>query len=364
MQAGTFSARRSGDSVLPFFPPMETKPPSRVRMLDIARKLGVSQPTVSRALGDDPRISTAVRRQVREAAKALGYQPDPMLSALAHYRRSRRAVANAGALAWINGWPDPAELRRFREFDLYWQSAFDEAQRAGYRLEEFVLNEALPPKRLQSVLLARNIRGILIPPHRTCPDWGDFRWSEFCIVRFGHSIATPRAHLVTSDQLTDGLIAFENIRAHGYTRIGLVVSSRSHTRFPAGYLMGQLSAASSLSLPPLVLRETDADADLTSLSAWLEQRRPDAILTDVAPLRDMLRRLGRRAPRDVGLAALSVLDGNADAGIYQNSEEIGRAAVQLVISMIHHNEYGVPAVCREVLVEGRWQNGHSLPRRT
>ena len=66
-------------------------------------------------------------------------------------------------------------------------------------------------------------------------------------------------------------------------------------------------------------------------------------------------------PEDIGLAAFSVLDGNADAGIYQNSEEIGRAAVQLLISLIHHNEHGVPEVCREVLAEGQWQDGSTLP---
>jgi hypothetical protein len=58
-----------------------------------------------------------------------------------------------------------------------------------------------------------------------------------------------------------------------------------------------------------------------------------------------------------------VLDGNADAGIYQNSLEIGRAAVQLLISLIHLNQLGIPEVCREVLIEGRWQDGRTLPPR-
>jgi LacI family transcriptional regulator len=342
----------------------DTHPTPRVRMLDIARKLGVSQPTVSRALGGDPRISEAVRRRVQEAAQDLGYQPDPMLSALAHYRRSRGPIANAGTLAWINGWPDPAGLRRFREFDLYWQGASEEARRAGYRLEEFILDENLSPRRLQSVLLARNIRGILIPPHQACPDWGEFRWSEFCVVRFGYSIANPRVHLVTSDQLTDGLIAVESIRARGYRRIGLVTSARAHTRFPAGYLTAQMNMDTALRIPPLVLREADADADLQQLSGWLEEYAPDAILTGNAPLRDMLSRLDWRVPQDVALAALSVLDGNADAGIYQNSDEIGRAAVQLLISLIHHDQRGIPPLCREVLVEGKWQDGSTLPDRT
>ena len=42
---------------------------------DVARHAGVSQPTVSRALRDDPSVALATRRAVREAAAALGYVP-------------------------------------------------------------------------------------------------------------------------------------------------------------------------------------------------------------------------------------------------------------------------------------------------
>ncbi len=40
---------------------------------DVARLAGVSQPTVSRALRDDPKVSEATKQRVREAALALGY---------------------------------------------------------------------------------------------------------------------------------------------------------------------------------------------------------------------------------------------------------------------------------------------------
>lgn len=40
---------------------------------DVARVAGVSQPTVSRALRDDPRLSEQTKQRVREAAELLGY---------------------------------------------------------------------------------------------------------------------------------------------------------------------------------------------------------------------------------------------------------------------------------------------------
>lgn len=49
---------------------------------DVAKLAGVSQPTVSRALRDDPKVSEATKKRVREAALALGYSPNAIGRAL------------------------------------------------------------------------------------------------------------------------------------------------------------------------------------------------------------------------------------------------------------------------------------------
>jgi LacI family transcriptional regulator len=346
-------------------------PQPRIRLCDIAERLKLSQPTVSRALRDDPRISAVVRRQVQQTAQAMDYRPDPMLTALAHYRRGRVKPSITAELAWLNAWPDPKKLRSFGEFNLYWKGAAAEAEEAGYRLEEFICNADQSPSRVRKILAARNIRGILIPPHQVSPeqlfpDWHTFQWDELCIVKFGHSIREPAAHLVTSDQMNDGLIALQEITRRGYRYVGFVTSTQhalGRVHFAAGYAYGQWELAPDHRLPPLLLSGSNPDEDLLHLASWLEKNEPEAILTDIASLREMLDKVGWPVPAKVGLAAMSVLDGNADAGIYQNSEEIGRAAVQLLISLIHHNERGIPAISREVLVEGRWQDGSTLPPR-
>jgi LacI family transcriptional regulator len=56
---------------------------------DVARLAGVSQPTVSRALRDDPRVSDATKRRVRDAASALGYSPNAIGRALSVGRSTR-----------------------------------------------------------------------------------------------------------------------------------------------------------------------------------------------------------------------------------------------------------------------------------
>ena len=56
---------------------------------DVARLAGVSQPTVSRALRDSPKVSELTRRRVREAATALGYVPSDTGRALSVGRTHR-----------------------------------------------------------------------------------------------------------------------------------------------------------------------------------------------------------------------------------------------------------------------------------
>jgi len=91
-----------------------------------------------RALRDDRQISKSLRQQVQQTAQEMGYRPDAMLSALAHYRRGNMASPITAEIAWINHWPDPKKLRRVYEFDLYWQGAVAEADRCGYRLESSI----------------------------------------------------------------------------------------------------------------------------------------------------------------------------------------------------------------------------------
>jgi LacI family transcriptional regulator len=335
----------------------------RVTVRDIARRLKISHTSVSRSLRDDRQISVDLRQKVQQTAKIMGYRPDPMLAALSHYRRGLGNAPICAELAWINQWPAPDKLRAFQEFNLYWQGAEEEAERCGFRLEEFAVNDRMPPERVEKILLARNIRGVLLAPigaHRNY--LAPFQWDNFCIVRFGHSVKTPRAHLVTSDQLTDGMIAYENMWHQGYRRIGLVSWAKMMTRFGAGYLLGDLDMNKGQRLPPLIMEHTDDEREhLQLLQAWIKKYKPDAILTDVKEVRGWLTKIKCRVPDDIGLAALSVLDGNASAGIDQNSREIGRAAVQLLISLINHNQHGVPETCRELLVEGRWVDGDTLP---
>ena len=91
----------------------------RVSLRDIARNLNVSHVTVSLALRDDPRIRLERRREIQAAAKALGYEPDPMLASLSAYRQAKRTKPIHSTVAWLNHWPDAKGLRAIAQVVTY-----------------------------------------------------------------------------------------------------------------------------------------------------------------------------------------------------------------------------------------------------
>lgn len=349
----------------------ESRPTSaglRVSLRDIAQAVGVSHVTVSLALRGDPRISAARRKEIVATAERLGYRPDPMLASLSAYRQARKPVEIRSTIAWLNQWPDPRRLRRFHEFDAYWRGASEYAAWLGYRLEEFVVTKDMTPARLLQILLARNVRGVLIPPHSNGLDLPDFDWSLFSVVRLGTSVTHPRAHIVGSDQKNCASLAFARVWEKGYRRIGYITSLRFDRNTGGNFRAGYLSAQDE-HVPlrrhhaPLVLSEESTPTDVRRLRRWLKVARIDAVVSSLGNIATVLELAGCRVPEDLGVAALSHLDGQFDAAVDQNSGEVGRVAMATLAGLVHQNERGIPQFCRRILVEGRWVDGTSLPNR-
>lgn len=343
-------------------------PTARPSLRDIANVLGISHVAVSLALRDSPRVSEKRRKEVKAVAEKLGYRPDPMLASLVAYRQGKRPMEIRSCLAWINQWDQPEDLRSHKEFDHYWRGACEAAEKLGYRLEEFRWPSGKSGRRLQAILQTRGVRGLLLPPHRNGMDLPDFDWSQFSIVRFGASVATIRAHTVTSDQAHCARLAYEKAVEHGYRRIGYVSAERleKNTRghFREGYLNAQEELAPDRVHLDTLLLGPDKSKQAARLKRWLQLQKPDAIITPAEEMRGLIDELGLRIPEDVAVATTSVLDGRFDAGSDQNSHEIGRVAVSTLASLILENQRGIPAYRRRILVEGRWVDGKSLPPKT
>ncbi|MEO7097839.1 MAG: LacI family DNA-binding transcriptional regulator [Luteolibacter sp.] len=344
-----------------------TSPEPTVTMKDIAREVGVTTASVSLALKNHPSISEARREQIHAAAARLGYRPNAMATALAHHRHQSRFHPVQAALAFINTYPDPAELHAKPSFRECWRGAIMAAEKFGYRLEEFCVNDKQPLKRLERQFLTRNIRGIIIgplPPGESGVNWASFAWNKFSAVRCGFREQSPPFHFVTSAQATNTMLAFDKMRERGYKRIGFAGYWDKARMFGAGFLWSQHEPSLPSRVPPFLFsKETPELNQQRQLEQWLKKAKPDAILTDSLAVPDMLERAGYRVPEDIGLAATNVGDMPVDAGIDQNPAEIGRVSTLALISLIHDSDLGEPEFTREILVRGKWIDGTSLPCR-
>ncbi len=348
-----------------FFPPSKLR---RVTLRDVAKRVGVSHVTISLALRNHPSIPQTRCAEVKRIADEMGYAPDPLLASLAVYRRAQRQLPIRCALAWINHWDQPEDLRQFGEFNLYWRGAEQAALRFGYHLEELRWTRELTAKRFQQILLARGVRGVLIPPHQHPPNWGGFDWSQFSVIRFGMSVRAPDTHLVTSDQMRATVMAMEHIHRRGYRKIGFILGRELDENIGGNYTGGfyasqelfGIKSADSL----LLCRYNDPPARLEmAVGRWLKKVRPDAVLAGGTNIPALIRKLGYRIPQDLGMAGTSVVDIPLDAGINQNSENIGCIAVETLVAQINANERGCPSKPCRILVESSWQDGASLPAR-
>ena len=190
-------------------------------------------------------------------------------------------------------------------------------------------------------------------------------WDQFSLVRLGYSVTNLPCDKVASAHVNASMLTFEKTVALGYRRIGFVCSAGVQKLFlyQAGFAQAQSALPEKQRLPPLQLAEEDPARDERQLIAWVKKQKPDAILSFVAEAPAMLRKNGWRIPEDVAYATLSIHDGNADSGIDQHPFEIGKTAVENLISMINHDIRGLPAVCRTSLIEGTWVDGTTLPPR-
>jgi LacI family repressor for deo operon, udp, cdd, tsx, nupC, and nupG len=336
---------------------------------DIAQALGVSKATVSLALRDSEALSRKRCEEIQAVAREMGYRPNPAAAELSRHRRNSTMAPTHTALAWINAWQPPEKLRAYKQFDYYWNGADEAARKLGYHLEEFRIEGSVTPDRLHRILESRGIRGVLLPPQSPHPDWQEFPWEKYSIVRFGRSLRHPQAHVVSSDHVTNAILAFTRMREAGYRRIGFLtnetalVQQAGHLSI-AGFLMAQQMVDESERVPTCSITRIPNSGRASAVAMWLKKHRVDAVFTDEEDAVAILQKAGIRAPGDIGLVSLNIHDLPVSAGIDQNPMEIGKVALLMLHSLITDHERGIPGIFRQLLVKGTWIDGESLPDKT
>jgi DNA-binding LacI/PurR family transcriptional regulator len=318
---------------------------------DLARRLGLSQACVSKALRGASGISDETRALVRRAAEELGYRPDPVLSALV---RRRRADLQPAAIAYLRQPEVPGRILG----DPYYGHVARRCAELGLRL--WLIDRERDDEAVQRRLDERNVVGVIIG-HQVLK-YPRLAWERMRAVHCGMVVPPESGDVVAPDVAAAIPATWRRMTERGYRRIAAILFSndaRAHSE--------QLLAGALLALERVVGDPRRFSCWIGPLSreaeaiAWTRRRRPDAVLGYWPGIVDALHTGGV----DAAYAAMvGDLGGRPDvAAMHVPFEEIATAAVDLMVQRLR-DAPGSGRGRRTHLIEMAWRDGPSLPSLT
>ena len=340
----------------------------RITMAEVARAAKVHQTTVSLALRNDPRLPGETRNRIRALAESMGYRPDPMLSALNFYRSSKDTAKTQTSIAFVMRSKTGFSAEHFFADELFLKGARRAAERMGYRIVPFQIENSLAEgARLTRVLRSRGIYGVILGSldvslHGLAMEWDYF--SALCIE--SQHLNLP-LHTVANNQGGVTRTAVRHLFGLGYRRIGLAVGEIEDSSlgkpFTACYLVEVHENKSLRFIPPLLLQPSDHNTLLAAkLAAWVRKNKIDAVLSNWSSVPELLKATGLRIPHDVGIATLDYNPHRGvKAGMRQSHELVGERAVEGLALLMKTNQRGKIMLPNTTLIDGTWQDGPELP---
>ncbi len=337
----------------------EAKPLS---LRDLAKLAGVSASTVSLALNESPKLPEATIQRIKDQAKQHGYRRNPKLSRILKETVNSRYKTTGEVIACLVTRHTRAQWNPATPQFLAMQAR---AREYGYAVEPFwFLEEGLSAQRANQILHSRGIVGLLLlPPPYALRHQGQLtlqvEWERFCVVEVDDTITDPVLHRVRHDHLSGMTRALRELETLGYRRIGLCLNTATelatHHRWSTGYCYwNQLRGHR---LQPLICEAYTPAA----LRSWLDDYRPDVVLSPGGELLTLLRSMGIAVPESLGYAALDLFGITAPeiSGINQERVVQSGLAVDLLVSLLHRNAKGIPLNPTCWMASGSWHAGQT-----
>jgi len=340
----------------------------KISMADVARMAKVSKNTVSLALRNDPQIPRATRDKISEIAERLGYRKNPTVCHLMSVLRAGAKSGHKATLGLLNANQDKNAFRTHPTIPTYVTGCRSRAERLGYGLDEFWLHDPrLDAEKLLRVFRTRNIQGAIITGMMNgnrLPERFQSVWENLPCVVTGLRTREPALSFSCADHHILALRAFQKAIELGYRKPALVleksIDELVEGRFSGGMLIAQQALPARRRLAPF-FAVSEALANPRIFHEWFQHEKPDVILTLYHVVERWLTDKGIKVPDDVGLIQLEWRNDHSHwAGMHQHNDEVGAAAVEMVIAMIHSGERGVPSVSRATVIGSTWVDGKTV----
>jgi len=309
----------------------------KITIKDVARELGVSVSTVSRALKDHPDISPQTKKAVRELVEKMKYKPNAIALSL----RSQRTN--------IIGVIVPEIVHHFFSSVI---SGIDEAaMAAGYNVMFFQSNESYDREimNIQSIIASR-ADGVLISLSKGTKKFNHIRQlidENIPVVFFDRACEEIETDKVIVDDFEGAYNAVDYLIKTGCRRIAHYAGPQ---HLQIGYLRkrGYISALEKNGLPVddelIIPCDNYESAVEVTRRMMARPKPPDAIFASndmtAAGTLNTIKALGFKVPDDVSIVGFT--DGLVSSvtdplltTVSQHGFEIGRKATEILIKRIH-----------------------------
>ena len=312
--------------------------PHQVTIKDIARELGISPSTVSRALKDHPDISAETKKQVHELVEKLNYRPNPI------------ALSLRGQKTRIMGVIVPEMVHHF--FSSVISGIEEEAIEAGYNVMIFQSNELYDREVLNTQsLISSRVDGVMVSISKTTMKFAHIREildNDIPVVFFDRAPEDIQTDKVVVDDFTGAMEAVEYLIRSGCRRIAHFAAPQ-HLQIGYQRKRGYISALEKNGMKvndDLIIKCDTHDEALEKTPALMNMPEPpDAIfavndLTATGVLK-VLRKMGKRVPEDVSVIGftdglVATVTDPPLSSVSQHGFEMGRKAARILLQRIEN----------------------------
>lgn len=272
-----------------------------VTITDIAKALGVTPSTVSRALAGSPRVKEETRRAVEAAAAEMGYEPNVMASNL---RRGRSDFV--GIIV-------PRIHREF--FSRLIGGAESVLNAAGYSILICQTNERREAEmRALHTLRKNQVAGVLMSHSLETEDpdsIADVLGNRIPLVQFDRVFRSLPGAKVINDNFESAYAATRHLAANGYRRIAHFAGFETCELFTERF-RGYRKALEDCGLPydetivfrDTIVRETGRTAALEALEKGCDAIYSAGAFSALGAL-DAFREKGLKVPEEIGIVGTS-----------------------------------------------------------
>lgn len=348
-------------------------------LAEVAAAAGVSMATVSKVMNFKSDVSAMTRQRVLEVVRQMGYQPDPLLSALVKRRWYGKdaAVRLQIALLWADG------MRRGSGYSQQVYRGFQrQAHRRGYTVHELDARHFRSIRGVDRHLRQLGIVAVVSVGHDKT-QLQELDWDRYYHIHlYGHQ-SIFGLNQVRFDWGHAVDMATRKAVQAAYARIGYV-TTKIMNEFEERVLRGSflLNRDDLLRLHPNqpeilfydLPKERFFMSDFgcfpgevwrqTVVHEWFMRNRPDVIISSDTQPYHMLKMAGVRFPEDCAFITLREGESETDqflCAMNHRPEYQGEVAVDMIHHLVQTGQRGRLASPVVQLVEGAWFPGSTFP---